>query len=284
MQCSACGGDNAAEAKFCRHCGASLAPASESGLTCSACGASNSQGARFCKHCGAALSVTPLTTEASTDHTPLLARAFGAAEPPRGIDATQPIAPPPAPTVEKAPPATDTSTGVTPAANPAVVWGAGLIALAAIAATLYILFFRSAPMSEPSTAQAPASPTAAPAPTPAQPAAPEPAAAAVTPTTPATAARPEAPKPAPAPAPKPSAAAAPKPALAPAQSTTETPAAPASPPAPAPSPPARSAFERELDACRSKGFFERGICTEQVKWKYCTVDGVWDTSKPGCER
>lgn len=43
-------------------------------------------------------------------------------------------------------------------------------------------------------------------------------------------------------------------------------------------------FVRELEACKAKGFFERGICTEQVQWKHCTVNGVWDTTKPGCER
>jgi len=43
-------------------------------------------------------------------------------------------------------------------------------------------------------------------------------------------------------------------------------------------------FESEMDVCRKKGLFERGICTEKVKWKYCTVNGVWDNSKAGCER
>lgn len=48
--------------------------------------------------------------------------------------------------------------------------------------------------------------------------------------------------------------------------------------------PKNSSFARELEACQAKGFFERGICTEQVQWKHCTVNSVWDTTKPGCER
>lgn len=46
---------------------------------------------------------------------------------------------------------------------------------------------------------------------------------------------------------------------------------------------AKSTFERELDGCRKMGLFERGVCTERAKWKYCNLSGVWDSTKPGCE-
>ena len=53
----------------------------------------------------------------------------------------------------------------------------------------------------------------------------------------------------------------------------------------APSAPASdssSDFERALDTCNTKGFVERVICREKARWTYCTVNGAWDTSKPGC--
>ncbi|MCL7452757.1 MAG: AAA family ATPase [Anaerolineae bacterium] len=46
MQCSKCGHDNPAGARFCLDCGAALA------LRCSGCGGDLPAGARFCMHCG----------------------------------------------------------------------------------------------------------------------------------------------------------------------------------------------------------------------------------------
>ena len=45
----------------------------------------------------------------------------------------------------------------------------------------------------------------------------------------------------------------------------------------------KSTFELELEECRKMGLFERGICTERAKWKYCNITGVWDDNKPGCK-
>lgn len=49
LQCSACGGRNAADARFCDDCGAALR------RTCAACNADNAADAKFCDDCGAAL-------------------------------------------------------------------------------------------------------------------------------------------------------------------------------------------------------------------------------------
>ena len=58
--CEHCGHDNAADAKFCNGCGASLTQ------PCSACGSTNPPGSRFCNECGAALSgaTAPVQAEA----------------------------------------------------------------------------------------------------------------------------------------------------------------------------------------------------------------------------
>jgi adenylate cyclase len=47
--CSACGGENAEQMRFCGHCGAARAV----GWTCASCGGENAPGTRFCGHCGA---------------------------------------------------------------------------------------------------------------------------------------------------------------------------------------------------------------------------------------
>ena len=49
MQCSNCGTENGADAKFCGGCGRVLARA------CPACGKANAPGMRFCTECGSAL-------------------------------------------------------------------------------------------------------------------------------------------------------------------------------------------------------------------------------------
>lgn len=49
--CAKCGDANAADARFCDACGASLA------LVCAGCGEDNAGDARFCRHCGGALTV-----------------------------------------------------------------------------------------------------------------------------------------------------------------------------------------------------------------------------------
>lgn len=52
VKCPGCGADNAATSKFCASCGASLAPAARH---CPSCGAEVAAGARFCASCGAAV-------------------------------------------------------------------------------------------------------------------------------------------------------------------------------------------------------------------------------------
>ncbi len=49
MLCSSCGGENAADRKFCGECGARLA------LACASCGAPNPSNVRFCGECGSAM-------------------------------------------------------------------------------------------------------------------------------------------------------------------------------------------------------------------------------------
>jgi hypothetical protein len=49
LACAACGGRNAADAKFCDDCGAALR------RTCPACNGDNAPDAKFCDDCGAAL-------------------------------------------------------------------------------------------------------------------------------------------------------------------------------------------------------------------------------------
>ena len=53
LQCAKCRQPNAADAKFCRECGASL------GTTCASCGHLNDAGARFCDACGKPLAINP---------------------------------------------------------------------------------------------------------------------------------------------------------------------------------------------------------------------------------
>ena len=56
MKCPKCGTENAAEARFCENCGATLAAQSEGvALFCSNCGRKNPAGARFCEDCGNAI-------------------------------------------------------------------------------------------------------------------------------------------------------------------------------------------------------------------------------------
>jgi len=64
MQCTKCGADNKAGARFCRQCGNTLgvteraAPADATmARVCQACGAGNTPTAKFCKGCGSALAV-----------------------------------------------------------------------------------------------------------------------------------------------------------------------------------------------------------------------------------
>jgi hypothetical protein len=52
MQCSACGAENPAGARFCNACGAAQA------ATCPACGHHNRAGSRFCNDCGARIDGT----------------------------------------------------------------------------------------------------------------------------------------------------------------------------------------------------------------------------------
>lgn len=53
MNCAACGAENSPGVKFCRGCGAAVAPvASTPGYSCPNCGAPNSASAKFCAKCG----------------------------------------------------------------------------------------------------------------------------------------------------------------------------------------------------------------------------------------
>lgn len=242
MKCAACGGENVENARFCKHCGASIsAPAA---LACPACGAANKADAAFCVACG---------------------HGFGQAATAPAMDATQPYLAPTA------------SSDAPPGPSKWALILAAVIAVLAIGLTGYILFSGGKTAPAPETASAP--------PEIRKPAAPASKGASVLPQmedekTPAPAASAKKPAPPVKPAVQPA-----KPAV---QNTPPV-AKPAQKPLPAePAPIAapsnKSNFERELDACKSKGFFERGICSEQVKWKYCTVNSVWDASKPGCER
>lgn len=61
VTCSACGGDNAGDQRFCGSCGASLSQA------CPSCGSDNPAGFRFCGGCGSALQTTSPRREPSEE-------------------------------------------------------------------------------------------------------------------------------------------------------------------------------------------------------------------------
>lgn len=54
LDCPECDRPNPVEARYCNHCGATLAEAA-----CGACGQTNPSGARFCNACGGKLTATP---------------------------------------------------------------------------------------------------------------------------------------------------------------------------------------------------------------------------------
>jgi hypothetical protein len=59
MKCPQCEKDNPVAAKFCAHCGGSLA------LACPACAHENPPGSRFCNECGRSLGDAPATSRSS---------------------------------------------------------------------------------------------------------------------------------------------------------------------------------------------------------------------------
>lgn len=70
MQCTKCGADNKAGARFCRQCGSAFdvaeraAPADATmARVCQVCGAGNTPTARFCKGCGSALATPAIAPE-----------------------------------------------------------------------------------------------------------------------------------------------------------------------------------------------------------------------------
>ncbi len=57
VPCSACGGQNSLQAKFCQHCGVAAVHAPLAvAKYCSSCGTKNEDGAKFCSNCGTSLS------------------------------------------------------------------------------------------------------------------------------------------------------------------------------------------------------------------------------------
>lgn len=55
VPCGACSTMNAADARFCKGCGSSLAPVVKAPAICGSCSTANDHDARFCKSCGATL-------------------------------------------------------------------------------------------------------------------------------------------------------------------------------------------------------------------------------------
>jgi len=320
--CPSCGKPNKAGAKFCTSCSASLtaaeptlvsqAPIADSSETCPKCGAGNKSGVGFCVACGHDLRKRAEATQAepvfpqvhiqAKDVVPReddLGNASATIVAEVKSDTKEPVV------VDEADALLNPGHEQKQSATQLLMWVLGAIVVGALAAGAYLyLGKRSTP--SPTEASVPATAPAA-SPAPAQ--APEPIAVPVTPAQ--STSLPVPPEPVAGNAPV-----APKPAATTTEGVKKSqpvakhatpekqPLVPASKPPsttkpnpqPTPSDPSKSqteqsvakpdkpSYESELDACRKKGFFERGICTEQVKWKYCTVNGVWDNSKPGCER
>lgn len=307
MKCSACGGENSEGARFCKHCGATLsasAPVAADSVDCPECGAANKAGAAFCVACGHGLAkrtaspTAAVTSEPKALQIPAAAPSVSEEHEAPAITPAQAqshtLQDPPLANADEAPPK---------APSKMVLWLAGVIGIVAISLTGYILFGRYAKAPAPSSVApvtAPEQKNEAKLPA-AMPDATKPSdspsaqaplssskAAETKPVSPSENAKKSPTVPKPAGADKQPSTPVVKKAQPPATSTQDGQpvTAESAKPNPAPSTTSsdKSNFERELDACRTKGFLGRGICTEQVKWKYCSVNGVWDASKPGCER
>jgi uncharacterized RDD family membrane protein YckC len=111
LQCPACHSDHRKGDLFCRHCGASLAPAPPVRAVCASCGTAVPLPARFCTACGSALPVD-LAAEAARAARPAVPDAAAPAsdEPAPGAPAAEPSEP--RPVVE----ARAASSGAAPAA------------------------------------------------------------------------------------------------------------------------------------------------------------------------
>lgn len=286
MKCSACGGENSEGARFCKHCGTTLstsAPVAVESADCPECGVANKVGAAFCVACGHGLAKkTASSTEALTSEPKVL--QIPATAPSVAEEHKAPaIIPVQARSHElQDPPSTNAGVAPPKAPSKMVLWLAGVIGIVAISLTGYILYGRyaKAPAAMPEVTKSSDSPSAQVPPS-------SPKAAETKPVSPSASAKKSPTVPKPAGADKQPSAPVVKKGQPSAKSTQEVQPVPAEPVKPNSAPSATSSgtyFERELDACRTKGMFGRGICTEQVKWKYCTVNGVWDSSKPGCER
>ncbi len=317
MKCSACGGENSVGARFCKHCGAQqsapVADQPDPGSTvCPSCGKPNKAGAKFCTSCSASLTVAeptpaelvvPQALIQSKDMVPRvddLSSASVTVVAEVNADTTEPIV------ADEAEAPSNHAYEQKPNATKPLMWVLGAIVVGALAAGAYLyLGKRSTPT--PIEAIAPATAPAA-SPDPAQ--APVPTATPVAPAHPSSLPVPPEPVNGNAPAaPKPTAAtpegvkkAQPVTKHATPEKSPMAPVASKQPSTTKPNPQStpsdtsksqtepsavksdKPGYESELDACRKKGFFERGVCSEQVKWKFCTVNGVWDNTKPGCER
>lgn len=362
MNCSVCGGENSADARFCNHCGApvpaviAVEPASGV-IACPSCGKPNKPGAKFCTSCSASLageishSSRPLVegtwacpqcdarnkvgvafcvgcghglakgdTNAKVK-SPIMARLFeqkatSSPSPPSSPKAVAPDVTEKNEHVEMWDRGWDDETQANPVStrtkSKPILWVLVAIAVGAVAGGGYVYFTRKAnapaqlpiQVPVPRVAQKPV-PAIHPAipntqPMPPQPVSPEPNVdTPIPPVNSATSHATIGPK-----ARKTKSATA-RPGEPPKSVSGETHAATSSAsknaqttesnsqfesPAPlksqaeTPMPTStKSSFERELEGCRKMGFFEKGICTERARWKYCNVGRVWDSTKPGCE-
>lgn len=301
MKCFACGGEKFEGARFCKHCGtsfsASALSAAES-VACPECGAANKVVAAFCAACGHGLGkrlAPPLETVAFDPQVPQRSEIA----PSVPLERKAPSNPPEREwgyEIQDQPPV---NAGDSPPKRPSksVLWVAGVVGIVAISLIGYILFskYAKAPTFASDGAAVaneqknewttPAAvqevPLTSSKLTPIVPVNVPPLASPESNKKPPTVAKPRiADKQPSAPADRKA-----QPLAKSAQEGQPVPAEPTQPrPAPSDTSSNKSSFERELDACRAKGFLGRGVCTEQVKWKYCSVNGVWDTSKPNCER
>ena len=278
MKCSACGGENSEGARFCKHCGATLsasAPVAADSVDCPECGAANKAGAAFCVACGHGLAKRTASPTAAVTSEPKV-RQIPAAAPSVSEEHEAPaITPAPAQShTLQEPPLANADEAPPKAPSKMVLWLAGVIGIVAISLTGYILFGRYAKAPAPSSVAPVTAPEqkneAKPSDSPSAQAPLSSSKAAETkPVSPSENAKKSPTVPKPAGADKQPSTPVVKKAQPPATSTQDGQpvTAESAKPNPAPSTTSsdKSNFERELDACRTKGFLGRGIGTGEME-------------------
>ena len=315
--CPSCGKPTKAGAKFCTSCSASLTAAAptpvfqapDSSVTCPKCGAGNKNGVGFCVACGHDLRKSAEATQAepAVPQVPIQAKDVAACVYDLSSSTVTTLAEVQAGSadlfVDEVEGPSHSGYEQKQRTTKLLMWGLGAIVVGALAARAFLYLGKSstqslsevrapstAPAENPAQTPVPAAAPLMPAQSTSQPVPPEPVAGnppaapksvaatrdGIKKAQPLTKHASREKKPVERVASKPTSTTKPNPQATPSDTSKvqiETSAAKSDKPS----------FESELDACRKKDFFERSICSERVKWKYCTVNGIWNNNKPGCE-